>query len=71
MGTVTSGGGGRRVCLVEGEVLFASLEMCMVGLLVLLVREFYVCFFGGGGETFDCPLRNLHAHSVRFFLCIP
>ncbi len=71
MGTVTSGGGDRRVCLVEGEVLFASLEMCMVGLLVLLVTEFYVCFLGGGGETFGCPLQNLHAHSVRIFLCIP
>lgn len=48
MGTVTSGGRRRRVRLVEGEVLFASLEMCMVGLLVLLATEFYVCFFGGG-----------------------
>lgn len=69
MGTVTSGGRSRRV--VEGEELFASLEMCMVELLVLLATEFYICFFGGGGETFECPLQNLHAHSVRFFLCIP
>jgi len=59
MGTVTSGGGGRRVCLVEGEVLFASLEMCMVGLVVLLVTEFYVCFFGGRRGNFRMPVARL------------
>jgi hypothetical protein len=64
MGTVTSGGRRRRVRLVEGEVLFASLEMCMVGLLVLLATEFYVCFFGGGRGNFRMPDAKF-AHPLR------
>jgi len=52
-GTMSSGRD-RSVCLVfKGAVLFAYLERCTVGLLVVLAEVPCVYFFGRGGGKFS------------------